>query len=458
MNQKLSLTDLQLIIRDSLYIALPEMYWVVAEISELKENSAGHCYLELIEKHPDENNVRARIKAIIWSNRYRFIRSLFENITGESIREGQKVLVKAKIEYHEIYGLSLVITDIDPAFTVGEQAMKRQLIINKLEQEGVFTMNKDLDFPYFPQKIAIISSKNAAGYSDFINHLTGNSYGYTFYTALFESAMQGQDTERGIIEALNKIADHLHLFDCVVIIRGGGSQTDLSWFDNYSIAFHITQFPLPVITGIGHDKDMSVTDLVANKALKTPTAAAEFIVDCIAEAESRLQETWLSIKETSVKIIEINRTRLEASRIKLKPLSLILIAGMKESISGRLIRLVDIGKEFTYRAGLIPANQAARLRSASKSYSQIKYSSLERYLQHLNNKTQSNIESNNMKLIHLWNTLGILNPVNVLKRGYTITSVNGTILKVKESVKVNDILGTQFSDGNVSSRVISKKG
>jgi exodeoxyribonuclease VII large subunit len=458
MNEKLTLTDLQLIIRDSLYIALPEMYWVVAEISELKENSSGHCYLELIEKHPDENNVRARIKAIIWSKRYRFIRSLFENITGESIREGQKVLVKAKIEYHEIYGLSLVITDIDPAFTVGEQAMKRQLIISKLEQEGVFTMNRDLDFPFFPQNIAIISSKNAAGYSDFINHLTGNSYGYTFYTVLFDSAMQGSDTEKGIIDALNKIADNSHLFDCVVIIRGGGSQTDLSWFDNYNIAYHVTQFPLPVITGIGHDKDMSVTDMVANKALKTPTATAEFIVDRIAEAEGNLRDTWLTIKELSVKIIEKNRTRLEASGARLQPLSLILISGMRESISRRLIRLVDIGKEFTYKAGLIPANQAARVRSASKSYSQIKNSSLDLYLQNLKNQTQSNIETKNLKLINLWNTLGILNPVNVLKRGYTITSVNGTILKVKGKIKENDILDTQFSDGNVSSRVISKNG
>ena len=152
MSEKLTLTDLQLIIRDSLYMALPEMYWVIAEISELKENSAGHCYLELIEKNSDENNVKARVKGIIWSNRYRFIKSLFENITGDSIREGLKVLVKAKIEYHELYGLSLVITDIDPAFTIGEQALKRQVVINRLENEGVFTMNKELDFPVFSAK------------------------------------------------------------------------------------------------------------------------------------------------------------------------------------------------------------------------------------------------------------------------------------------------------------------
>ncbi len=199
MNDKITLTELQLIIKDSLYIALPEMYWVIAEISEIKENYSGHCYLELIEKSPEEQNVKARIKGIIWSNRYRFIKSFFENITGESLREGLKVLIKTKVEYHEIYGLSLLITDIDPAFTIGDMAMKRQLIIARLEQDGVFSMNKELDFPSVPQRIAIISSKNAAGYSDFLNHLNENSFGYSFYTALIETTMQGTETEKSVI-------------------------------------------------------------------------------------------------------------------------------------------------------------------------------------------------------------------------------------------------------------------
>ena len=187
MTEKLSLTELQLIIKDSLYLALPDMYWVTAEITEIKENSAGHCYLELVEKYSEEKNVRARVKAIIWSNRYRFLKSFFENITGESLNEGLKILVKVKVEYHEIYGLSLIITDIDPSYTIGEMAMKRQLIIKRLEEEGVFTMNKEVDFPVAPQRIAVISSKNAAGYSDFINHLTGNNSGYVFYTFLIET-------------------------------------------------------------------------------------------------------------------------------------------------------------------------------------------------------------------------------------------------------------------------------
>src|SRR4030042_1106598 len=236
MEERLSLTELQLIIKDSLYMALPDMYWVVAEISEMKENYAGHCYLELIEKHPDEKNVRARVKAVIWNKRFRFLRSFFENVAGDQIREGMQVLVKAKVEYHEIYGLSLVISDIDPSFTIGEMALKRQMIIKRLEEEGVFTMNKELAFPLIPQRIAVISSRNAAGYAAFINHLKKNSYGYVFYTALFETVMQGTETEESVINSLDRIADNAEMFDVVAIIRGGGSVSDLSWFDNYRIA------------------------------------------------------------------------------------------------------------------------------------------------------------------------------------------------------------------------------
>jgi len=457
MSEKLTLTELQLIIRDSLYMSLPEMFWVIAEISELKENSAGHCYLELIEKNPDEKNVRARVKAIIWSNRYRFLKSLFENLTGESIREGLKILFKTKVEYHEIYGLSLVITDIDPSFTIGDLAMKRQLVISRLQQEGVFTMNRELEIPFLPQKIAIISSKNAAGYTDFINHLKGNTYGYVFYTCLFESPMQGSETEQGVINALDKIADNAHLFDLVVIIRGGGSQSDLSWFDSYNIAFHVTQFPLPVITGIGHEKDLSVTDMVANQSLKTPTATADFIIDTTAETENHLSGLWLSIKDLTGKTIEKSRNRLESARLKLQPLSQIMIANMKESISEKIIDMISIGKEFTFRAGKIPANQSSRLISAVRSISKEEQLAFERKKNNLRNIVLNYIALNQKKLEASENTLNILNPFNVLKRGYTITSFNGQIITTKENLNESDIIDTQFSDGIISSRVIKEQ-
>jgi exodeoxyribonuclease VII large subunit len=458
MTEKLSLTELQLIIRDSLYLALPDMYWVVAEISEIKENSAGHCYLELIEKHPDEKNVRSRVKAIIWSSRYRFLRSFFENITGETLQEGLKILVKVKVEYHELYGLSLVISDIDPAFTIGEMAVKRQMIIKKLEEDGVFSMNKELEFPVVPQRIAIISSKAAAGYTDFMNHLTGNSSGYVFYTALYETVMQGTETETGVIGSLDRIAAGPDLFDLVVIIRGGGSQTDLSWFDNYNIAYHVTQFPLPVITGIGHDKDLSVTDMVANKSLKTPTAVADFLIDCMSGADTLLFEMSTVIKELSRTILEKNRNLIESMRIKLLPSARIMLSGIREQLSGKIIEIINIGKENTYKASVIPVNQESRLVSAVKKHVSDRQRVLERSEQNLITCTLNSLEKNRIKLDSLENTLTILKPENVLQRGYTITSLNGIILKTSNQVLDNNIIDTRFSDGSVRSKVLGKRG
>lgn len=458
MTEKVSLTELQMIIRDSLYLALPDMYWVIAEISELKENYAGHCYLELIEKHPDEKNVRARVKAIIWSNRYRFLKAFFENATGESLREGLKILVKTKVEYHELYGLSLVISDIDPAFTIGEMAMKRQFVIKRLEQEGVFSMNKELKFPTVPQRIAIISSKNAAGYSDFINQLKGNSFGYVFYTVLIETSMQGTETEQGVISALDKIALNSQLFDLVVIIRGGGSQSDLNWFDSYNIAYHITQFPLPVITGIGHDKDISVTDMVANRSLKTPTAVADFLIDSVANEENHIIEISSEIIGSSRIIIEKNRNRIETSGVKLFPLARIMMSDIKDLLSGKIIEIINIGKEYTLKAGFIPANQELRLSSSVKSFSSAKEVVLTRNRQNLFNSTINFLNMNNLRLTGFINTLNLLKPENVLQRGYSVTSINGRILKGSDRVKIDDLIDTQLYEGTLKSIVLEKKG
>lgn len=409
MNEKLSLTELQFIIKDSLYLALPDMYWVIAEISEIKENYNGHCYLELVEKLPDEINIRSRVKAVIWSSRYRFIKSFFENASGESLRVGLKILIRVKIEYHEIYGLSLVINDIDPAFTIGEMALRRQQILKKLEEEGVLTMNRELDFPVVPQRIAIISSSNAAGYTDFMKHLKGNSFGYVFYSALFESPMQGIETESGIINSLDRIASHIDKFDLVVIIRGGGSQIDLSWFDNYNIAFYVTQFPLPVITGIGHEKDLSVTDIVAHRSLKTPTAVADFIIGCMNDTDNHIIDLTNEIVDRSMLMLTESKTKIETARSRLVPVA------KAQLISNRTVLIRS--KEF------------------------------------LANALKNRLKIINNQLIGFGNSLKILDPENVLKRGYTITSLNGKILKKCKQVKKEDILQTKFIDGSVSSKV-----
>jgi exodeoxyribonuclease VII large subunit len=260
----------------------------------------------------------------------------------------------------------------------------------------------------------IISSKSAAGYSDFINQLNGNSFGYVFYTALIETPMQGTETELGVINALDKVAVNSTLFDLVVIIRGGGSQTDLSWFDSYNIAYHVTQFPLPVITGIGHEKDMSVTDMVANKALKTPTAVADFIIDAMSSAENQLLEMSSEIR--------------------------------------------DLGKEYTSKAGLVAANHSSRLVSSARSFSFNKVKAAERSIQSLIAFTLNSLNRNNTRLLGLENTLNILKPENVLQRGYTITSLNGRILKKSMQLKKDDVIDTLFRDGSVSSRVVDRHG
>ena len=456
MTEKVTLTELQLIIRDSLYMALPDSYWVIGEISELKENYAGHCYLELIEKNTDEKNVRARIRAIIWCKRYRFLKAFFENSTGEPLREGMKVLVKTKIEYHELYGLSLNISDIDPAFTIGEMAVKRQLIIKRLEQEGVFLMNKELIFPIVPQRIAVISSKNAAGYSDFINHLNDNGFGYVFHTTLFESSLQGTETEQSTISALDKIALNSRFFDVVVIIRGGGSTSDLSWFDNYNIAYHVTQFPLPVITGIGHEKDISITDLVASRSLKTPTAVADFLIDTVAATDNHIVELSTEIINASRVILEKNRSRIEASGIRLFPLARIMLSKLKDRLSDEIIEIINVGKLLIVRAGVIPANLKSRLSIASKSYVPGKEMILSRNSLRLLTSTANLLKMNDARLMSQENTLQLLNPDNILRRGYSITSFNGRVIKDSDQLATDDIVDTQLYKGKFKSKIVNK--
>ena len=457
MAEKLSLSEVQNMIRDSLYLSLPDFYWIVAEISEVKENYAGHCYLELIEKHPDEKNVRARIRATIWSNRYRFLKSLFTNITGENLMEGMKILLKAKIEYHEIYGLSLNITDIDPSFTIGEMAVRKQMVIKKLEEEGVFKMNQELNFPIVPQRIAIISSPNAAGYSDFLKHLKTNNFGYIFYTGLFEAVMQGSETEESIVNALDRIAEHQTNFDLVAIIRGGGSVSDLSWFDSYKIAYHVTQFPLPVITGIGHDKDVSVTDLVAWKTFKTPTASADFLIESMLETDTRINELSTLIADTSKLIVDEYKNKLENNRLRLVPVSKLLLSDYRAQINSCMIELISCGKDFIAEAGNISKNHTSRLNAVSLKLAVYKINQVNTISEKLRTLTISNLNRVSNLMENFEKGLKSIDPQNVLKRGYTITTLNGQILKSAGNVSHGDEIETVFHDGKLQSKISGKE-
>lgn len=276
--ETISLTELNRMIQFAIHLQLPDKYWITAELNEVRVGSGGHCYLEFVEKNDRGNVPLAKARGIIWSNNYRILSHKFEEQAGVSISAGLKVLVNVSVEFHELYGYSLNVVDIDPSYTLGDLYMKRKEIILRLEDEGVIGMNRELDFPVVPQRVAIISSPSAAGYGDFLAQLDNNPYGIRFYTELFPAVMQGEQVEKSIIAALDSIYERHGSYDVVVIIRGGGASSDLSGFDSYNLAFHCTQFPLPIISGIGHERDKTVLDYVANVSVKTPTAAAQYLI------------------------------------------------------------------------------------------------------------------------------------------------------------------------------------
>jgi exodeoxyribonuclease VII large subunit len=286
----ISLTTLQEHIKQALDQNLKRHYWITAEVNEIKVHQTGHCYLVLVEKDDADILPKAKAAATIWEYSFRLIRAHFESSTGQALTAGLKIMVKTTVQYHPLYGLSLNIVDIEPAYTVGSIAVQRRQAIAKLEEEGVFDLNHELPFPELPQRIAVISSEQAAGYQDFVQQLCENEYGYDFDITLFPSLMQGERAAQSIMAALDQINAHSNAFDVVAILRGGGAVADLLCFDDADLAAHVAQFPLPVLTGIGHDKDESVVDMVAHRALKTPTAVADFLIDCLAAEESALEE------------------------------------------------------------------------------------------------------------------------------------------------------------------------
>ena len=284
--KRYSLRQLNIMVRDTIEATLPDEYWVEAELSECRE-SHGHCYMELVEKDELSNTPVARASAKCWRQTWAMARPMFERATGQQLRAGMKVLLRVYPQFHEAYGFSWIVTDIDATYTLGDMARRRQEIVRKLKEEGVFDLQRELTLPRFCQRIAVISAETAAGYGDFCRQLADNEYGLHFRPTLFPAIMQGEQVEQSIIAALNSINERQEDFDCVVIIRGGGSTSDMSGFDTLALAENVANFPLPIITGIGHDRDECVLDMVSHVRVKTPTAAAAFLIDHL----SRVWET-----------------------------------------------------------------------------------------------------------------------------------------------------------------------
>ena len=404
----LSLLELNALVRRSLEQCLPDEYWIQAELSDVRSNTTGHCYLEFVQKDPRSNNLVAKARGMIWSNIYRLLKPYFEETTGQLFTSGIKVLVKVTVQFHELYGYSLTVLDIDPAYTLGDMARRRREILMQLE-EGVLTLNKELEMPVLPQRIAVISSATAAGYGDFCHQLQHNSGGFFFYTELFPALMQGNQVEESVLAALDRINDRVNEFDVVVIIRGGGATSDLSGFDTYLLAAACAQFPLPVITGIGHERDDTVLDSVAHTRVKTPTAAAELLIHRITESADHLEELSARLQQGAYALLEQEGRRL----------------GM---IQTRIPNLVH--------RKLTDARFA--LLAAGKDLAQV---------------TQTLLSRHRHRLELLRQRVADASPDKLLSRGYSITLKDGKAVTDAASLNPGDQLVTRLAKGSFTSEV-----
>jgi exodeoxyribonuclease VII large subunit len=429
-NQALSLYQLLIQVKSAIKNSLPFSWWVVAEISELKVNYTGHCYVELIEKETAGEAIRAKARATIWSSVFRMLQPYFETTTHTRLEAGIKVLVKVTAEFHELYGFSLNITDIEPSFTMGELARQKQEIINRLIAEGVYEMNKALIMPELPKNIAVISSRTAAGFGDFMDQLTGNAFGYRFVVRLFPAVMQGDEAEQSVITALDQIFAHESFFDAVVLIRGGGAKSELNCFNSYWMASHICQFPLPVITGIGHEQDETIADLVAHTRLKTPTAVAEFLINHFRQADERISELSLAFSEAVYGKVRAEKDRLNRLLLLLKP-------AIKEKLFSGSGNLRYFGMQLT---GSVKHLLARESEAVSRMDLQLKVSS------------KQFLTGKNHTLALLEKASTYLDPFLILRRGYSITYFKGTALKNPSQVPQGEIVETRMAQGVMKSK------
>ena len=452
--EHITLYELNKVVKTVLKNNLSQFYWVIGEISELKINSNGHCYLELVEKDEGTDTLSAKARAIIWASAFRMLQPYFETTTGLKLASGIKILVKASVEFHELYGYSLVISDIDPNYTIGELARKKQEAINRLVKEGVIDMNKALHFPVLPRRVAVISSETAAGYGDFIAQLNNNPENYRFYIKLFPAYMQGEDAEQSIIAALEKIYVYEKFFDIVVIIRGGGSQADLSCFNNYWLAYNITQFPLPVLTGIGHEQDESVVDIVAHTRLKTPTAVAEFLISKFQDADDYVSDLNYKIVNITREYIDKEKRRISKSLLMLAPTVTRIISVNNNRLNIKYIDILNAAKK-AVSGGFLKIDLLANNIRALTKESIIKNIRTCDFLLKIIESSASNYLSNKRYQLEILGKKNhYLDPKNILKLGYSITYHNKSNIRIASELKKDDIIETVLYKGKVASKVL----
>lgn len=400
-----SLSQLHTLVKGVVEQTLDYAYWVQAEIANISVR--GHCYMELVEKQEGTNTPIAKASANCWANQWAFVSQNFIAVAGTPICSGMKVLLQVRPTFHKVYGFSWNVINIDPTFTIGDMQRRREEIIRKLKEEGIYDLQKQLPFSAFAKNIAVISSADAAGYGDFCNQLHNNSANLAFKTELFPAIMQGETVEQSVISALNKVFERIDEFDCVVIIRGGGATSDMSGFDSLPLAENVAQFPLPIITGIGHERDNCVLDLISHTRVKTPTAAAVFLVE-------NLLSTLDIVKQAKERIERIAMLRIQNEKLRL------------QSLTERIPALFAIAN----------ANETAKL---DRLYNQIAVAATRI------------LDMQKHKLQLLSEKLRALDPNLLLARGYSMTFVNGRIVTSANDIKTGDMLTTRLKDGTVTS-------
>jgi exodeoxyribonuclease VII, large subunit len=452
----ISLFELNQQIQQSMVEKFPESIWIIAEIGELKISAAGHCYMELIQKDSKAVSIKAKASATIWAATFRMLQPYFEMTTGRTLEEGIKVLIRVTVEFHEIYGLSLKVMDIDPTYTVGELELQRQQTIQQLVEDGVFEMNKQLPFPEIPQRLAVISSDKSAGYQDFIHQLQSNTKGFYIKTKLFSAIMQGKEAEPSILTALGRIFEERNNFDAVVLIRGGGAQTDLSCFDSYLLAYHLVQMPLPVLTGIGHTKDISVADMVSHTSVKTPTAAAEIILTAMNAVDQKFSQygNWISsYSETFLDAInnDLRHYVLSFSQIHNT------ISSKAQLMERRALEIKNSVYQRVNKEKLMTNLMVQSLKKIPKTI-------IEKQTQQLSIRKDSAFRQVTLtitqehKQLNSRNTfITSINPENLLKMGFSISRINGKSVKSISSILPEDILETTLLDGKIISVVQDRR-
>ncbi|WP_029903344.1 exodeoxyribonuclease VII large subunit [Prevotella sp. 10(H)] len=452
-NSAISLYELNNLIKGVLTDSLPEMVWIRAEMSDVRVNQNGHCYLEFIEKDRKGKTLVAKARGMIWANTFHLLRAYFENSTKQTFSSGLKVLVQVSVEFHELYGFSLTVHDIDPSYTLGDQALNRATILRQLEEDGVLNLNKELELPVPTNRVAIISSPTAAGYEDFLDQLNRNAFGFVFYTKLFPAIMQGDRSEESIIYALERIYEYQNCFDAVVIIRGGGATSDLSSFDSYLLAASCAQFPLPIITGIGHERDETVLDIVAHTRAKTPTAVAEFLID-------NLSDTATELSEISHDIVTLVSQRLQDEAVLLSVFETkntfilkgwykeqeSILSSAKSVLKKGMLRIQKENQQaFTLLEDVLKKRSKQLVKDGLDEFASIEDT--------LKKGIQQQYKNESIKLDTLEKHLHLSSPENILKKGYTLTMKDGKVIKRSTILNQGDEIITVFTDGEIESIV-----